>query len=659
MNRLKPVLPFLLFGMHATAFARGVTPYLPLNLDPEIESQIERVLVLADQPVLKRPIAAATVLDALPKACKIDAALCKRVARYLARYTHNSGLTHASIEAAASSGSGAKTVIPNRYGITEDSHWAASAQAFVQPSDYILANVGINSYQGHTDFTGSVLSLGWDAAQLDLGYRPHWFSPLTDSSMLISTEAPTMPSVTLSNYRPLTRLGFSYELFAARMSESDRILVKDKLVSGKPHLAGIHLEINPVQGWSLGASRLMQYGGGPRGGGSLKDLVKAYFNAAGNQSAAADQQVFGNQQASLTSNFVFPGRVPFNVYFEYAGEDTSRGQNYLLGNSSLSIGIHFPRLWQRFDLTLEASEWQDAWYIHFIYGDGMSNYGRVLGNWGADQRIFGDYIGARSQTAILRYDAPFGGQFMLRYRQLQNQFYDQPFNYAYRRYHDIAFGYSRPWQGMIVGAQVDGGKDSFGGSFGRLEGFLRYDGYPGGLASLLDMEQTSDDQPLIKDGEIFVDLGANASRQSVDLTSPQTRFNSRIKAGWHFAVGARRAVSEHSDFGARIEVDDIQNANLLGVRLIDYRYRFRFPLALTFGFGAARYNLVTPAYGVYLAAGAQWRNLFPTWDLSLDVRYADSVARDHLLPNDPPNNGARNDSFYNILSTTLSITKHF
>src|SRR5579872_7261340 len=71
----------ILSGAMLTAFAslavaRGVTPYLPLNLEPEMESQIERVLILGDKPVLTRPIAAARVLDALPKACKVDEALC-------------------------------------------------------------------------------------------------------------------------------------------------------------------------------------------------------------------------------------------------------------------------------------------------------------------------------------------------------------------------------------------------------------------------------------------------------------------------------------------------------------------------------------------------------------------------------------------------------
>ena len=68
-----------LSGSHA--LARGVTPYLPLNLDPEMQRAVERVLLLADQPIMARPIAAATVKDALPAACRLDRPLCERVAR--------------------------------------------------------------------------------------------------------------------------------------------------------------------------------------------------------------------------------------------------------------------------------------------------------------------------------------------------------------------------------------------------------------------------------------------------------------------------------------------------------------------------------------------------------------------------------------------------
>ena len=67
---------FLVLAMlAAVAQARGVSPYLPVDISPEIERKIERVLILAEQPALKKPFAAATVLDALPRACERDAAL--------------------------------------------------------------------------------------------------------------------------------------------------------------------------------------------------------------------------------------------------------------------------------------------------------------------------------------------------------------------------------------------------------------------------------------------------------------------------------------------------------------------------------------------------------------------------------------------------------
>ena len=644
----------LLLAIHVSAFGRGVSPYLPLNLEPEIESQIERVLILADMPVMTRPIAAAAVLDALPKARKIDPVLCARVERYLSRFTHTEGIAHASAEGATSTGAGKETVAPNRYGMREDSKWDVSAQGYAQLGDYVLVNGGANAYQGKTDFTGSIISLGFSYAQLDIGFRPHWFSPMSDSSMLMSTEAPTMPSVSLSNYERFTRFGLHYELFAARMSESHNILLGNSLVSGHPSLGGFHLDAEPATGWSIGVNRLFQYGGGALGGDSLSRLFRGLFAPnAGRQSPIANQQI-GNQEASITSSLLFPGRVPFSFYVEYAGEDTSRGKPYLLGNAALSVGIHFPRLWQHFDLTLETTEWQTVWYIHSVYLDGLTNYGRVVGNWFGDQRVFNDGVGGRSGTAKLGWEPPFGGLVQLQYRTLQNQLYT---GHDYKRFNDISVGYSRPWKGVVVGADLDTGRDVFGENFTRLAGFIRYDEGGGSLADSLASGLSGDDQPLIANGELFVETGVNENRQNVDLTDATTRVTGPYATGAHVGLGARRFVSEHSDLGARIEADDVQGHSLLSVRLLDYRYRFSNPLALSVFLGAARYALATPAYGFYYGAGIQWRNLLPGWDLGFDYRYANSVARDHVLPSDPQS--ARPDSFYNISLFTLSISRHF
>jgi hypothetical protein len=656
MRTARLAAAWLLCATPLAVCARGVSPYLPLNLEPEIEHQIERVLILADKPVMTRPIAAATVLDALPKACRIDAVLCRQVSRYLARYTGNSGVTHASVEAAATSG--ADLILPDRYGLHNRSVWVVSAQAYIQPSDYALLALGGVAYDGTQNPTGSMVSLGFSKAQLDIGYRAHWLSPLSDSSMLMSSEAPTMPSVTLSNYEPLTRLGLQYELFLARMSSSDHIVFGEGLTRGHPRLAGLHLSMEPVSGWSFAVNRLFQFGGGARGGSSLSDLFNAFFNPSRAQSASpTTSENAGNQQASLTSSLLFPGRVPFVFYAEYAGEDTSRGKNYLLGNSGLSVGIHFPRLWERFDLTFETTEWQDAWYIHSIYLDGMTNDGRVVGNWFGDQRVFGDYIGGRSQMVRLGWNATFGGLLELQFRTLQNENYGPN---SYQRFKDLTLSYSRPWNSYTVGGQVDVGKDVFGASFSRVSGFIRLNEQGEGLTGLLeDSLEGGPDQTGVKRGELFVAAGAIAYHVRTDLTTPATRTTGPLKTAAHVELGARRAVTAHQDLGARVEFENIDGHGLIGVRLVDYRWRFDNPFAVGAYLGAARYALATPAYGFYYGLGMEYRNVLPGWDVGVDVRYDDSIARDHLLPTDPPNVGPRNDSFWDVWGAVVKITRRF
>jgi hypothetical protein len=650
----------LVAGPHA--FAAGVTPYLPLNLEPEIESQIERVLILGDQPVLTRPIAAATVIKALPKACKKDPELCERVERYLARYTHHSGLTHASAEVAH--GTGVNDTLPDSYGMGSKSTWEASAEAYWQPSDYVLAEVGGVGYEGRTNFTGTMLSVGGSYAQLDIGFRPHWWSPLSDSSMIMSTEAPTIPSITLSNYEPISPLGIKYEFFGARMTEQPIAIEQtngtDRYVNGDPRLFGAHISIEPASGWSLGLNRVLQYGGAGRPS-SLKDLFDGFFNPSkydnASNSASSFNGQFGNQEASFTSTFLFPGKVPFVVYAEYAGEDTSRSRNYLLGNSALSVGIHFPKLFERFDLTVETSEWQDEWYTHAVYTYGMSTDGFVDGNWGADQRKFGDNIGAHGGTVRLGWDATFGGLLELRYRVLQNENYTVFDDIHYGRYHEFTLAYSRPWNGMVLGGEFDAGKDSFGGSFTRLAAFVRYDDVRSGFGSMFDAMSGGSYGDEEHKGEIFVSAGYNIYRVRTDLTDEPLRTTGPREDGYHFEVGARREVSDHNDLGTRVEFDDINGHSLVGIRLVDYRYRFWGPLAADAYFGAARYALGTPAYGYYYGVGLEWRNVVPHLDLGIDFRYDDSIARDHLLPSDPQVN--RPDSFYDVWGGIFKLSYHF
>ena len=462
----------LCLAAHCAASARGVSPWLPLQLSPEIERQIERVLLYADEPVLKRPIAAATVLDALPAACERDAALCAQVRSYIASYTRPSGISHASIEVAATNGTAAP--LPNRRGMPSDSSYQLSGQYYWQPGDRLIVSAGIVTNDDDTFAAGSLVSVGFEYFQIDAGFRDHWFSPMSDSSMLVGTQAQTMPSLTISNYTPLSRWKLRYELFLAEMSHSDRILFSDGFTSGNPRLAGMHLSLQPLPGFSIGINRVMQFGGGARGGTSMRDVFDAFFNpsSADNTGTGGNRDAeFGNQAASITASYTMPTQLPFTVYFEYAGEDTSTNKNTRLGNSALSAGAHFLDLPGGFELTVEFSEWQNAWYVHSIYQDGLVNDGNVIGHWGADYRNVGDEVGARSFMAQLGWQPRFGGWLETTWRSVDNEDYSAV---PYERANMFSVEYSRRWRDFSFGVDLTAGQDSFGESFSRMGTFVRF-----------------------------------------------------------------------------------------------------------------------------------------------------------------------------------------
>src|SRR5690606_37013802 len=362
----------LLMLVPGVSWARGPSPYLPLDLAPAIERQIERVLMLAGKPVVRRPIAAAIVLDALPTACERDRALCEEVRRYLDRYMNKYGVAHARVQGAIVSGDSTAT-LPNRHGEPVDSAWRVGVSGYYQPNDYVILNVGGVAYDGQTTPTGSFLSVGFDFAQLDIGYRDHWLGPMRDSSMLISTEAPTMPSVTLSNYAPISPLGLSYEIFAAEMSRHTNIAFENSMTAGRPRLAGFQLVAEPAIGYAVAINRITQYGGGARGGRGFSDFWDALLTSSNKQDASRQGTSDENRIASLSSSILFPGPVPFGVRIEYAGEDNTFKGNRRLGQTDISLGIDFPMLWRAFDATYELSEFQNGWYIHHIYPDGPRN----------------------------------------------------------------------------------------------------------------------------------------------------------------------------------------------------------------------------------------------------------------------------------------------
>lgn len=154
----------------------------------------------------------------------------------------------------------------------------------------------------------------------------------------------------------------------------------------------------------------------------------------------------------------------------------------------------------------------------------------------------------------------------------------------------------------------------------------------------------------------FFDVGIHSSDIDSRIANRDDTVNVS-DAGLHLGIGARRVVSDRADISFRLELDSIDSNTLLAVRAFDYRRHLSERLALNMFVGAARLDLATPAYGWYLGFGVQWKALIRDWDLSLDARFGDKVARDNLLPSDPQ--GGSPDNFHDISGITLYLSRGF
>jgi hypothetical protein len=154
--------------------------------------------------------------------------------------------------------------------------------------------------------------------------------------------------------------------------------------------------------------------------------------------------------------------------------------------------------------------------------------------------------------------------------------------------------------------------------------------------------------------DVFVDLGINATRVEADVATLDKTTNS--SSGLHIGVGARRALRAGS-IGVRAELDDLDGDLLLALRALDYQRNLSARISVGGFFGAARLDLATPAYGYYLGGGVRFAELVGDWDLGVDLRLGDKIARDNLLPSDPQ--GGRPDNFYDLNGISVYLSRRF
>lgn len=460
--------------------ASGVAPYLPINMSPILENEIERLAVIAGISNLTKPYNVATIFDALSRIQDSHPRLHARIEQSLERYSNTLAITHAKIEGAYSK---EKVSIPNARGTTTDTNAKIDLRLQLQAADWLGFYLGAEAIGGSNDPregeevrpTGSILSLGVDWAQLDIGYRDYWLSPFQGSAQLLSTNAETMPSISLSNNRQIEffGLGFNYQVFVAEMGRQNVLFNEQLSDRKKPLLSGFHLSVSPVSWWSFGATRMFQFGGGERPT-KLKTLARAFVDPSGADNNASVDEESGNQIAAFSSRMHFDGAVPFSLSAELAGEDTGNGKKEQLGNTSLTVGLYIPYFFtETLSFTYEYADWQQGWYINNVYSEGYSTNGFVNGHWAAQVPLErepphpeGRRFRGHSHYMKVQWQTPSDH---ILSAVVRSSSHEDTTNVDYERGWQVDLDYSIPLREHILSAGLFAGEDNFGEDFWQLK----------------------------------------------------------------------------------------------------------------------------------------------------------------------------------------------
>lgn len=459
----------LLCSLSNQAYSKGPSPYLPLQVDPLIELELNRLASLAKLPILTKPYHAATINRYLKKISSSHPILFKRISNYLKRYKKDAALTHASIQLNYAS----KKNIPvvNQRGQMTDANYQASFSGFLQANQYVIINTGgtYNEGGGYTS-TNSFISVGDDYFQVDLGYKEHWLSPFQEGAVLLSTQAKAPLSISLSNPKLITDYKVKYELSVAKLEKHTGIRFdREKApVSGKPALLMMHLSAQPFDWWTIGFNRTLMFGGDKKV--TLQDVWHGIIdpvnsdNCGGHGTDLQDcAEELGNQQASITNRFdVTWFDMPISISYEYAGEDTNNYTNYKLANLANSLGVFFPYLTETTALNIELTDFQSAWYTHHIYGEGYSNDGVKMGHWWGTRKDPRDSVGGEAASIRFDWQNSLDSQLSFIYRSanFNNSSYAD-----YQASHELEINYTKAIKSAFLGARLYFGINNYGDEF--------------------------------------------------------------------------------------------------------------------------------------------------------------------------------------------------
>lgn len=464
---MKRVIFLLLMAFSSLVRANGVSPYLPINLAPEVELQIEKLMAMTGNTPLTRPYKATELVVRLETIKDYHPVLYNRLSAYLDRYTKPIANTHRAVTLSVSDDN--PRSLENNRGVKHTTAFEVSAagHVFYNPYIYLAAGASYNDESGKAA-TNTHLSMGNEYLQMDLGFRDHWLSPMQDSAMLLSTHAENPLSVTFSNTTGLTDLNIRYELFYAKFDEETPVLSNGVLSPGKPELTGLHISLSPLERFSLGFTSTYYFGGGLRDN-NLSIGLKGLLSPSSVENNTEDNNEQGYGQTAISAKWNIGLEVPFSVYTELAQYQRDSLGSADDNGQAISAGFYAPVLFETMSLRYELTSRDDGWYESSFYPEGMRNKQVLMGHWSADEFASGLSPEALTHHVMMDWEIQDDQQLAIKltHQSIEDTAGLSDTFQMYARY-SIATQYG------FFGVDGTIGRDAFGDNYNRLSAFYRW-----------------------------------------------------------------------------------------------------------------------------------------------------------------------------------------
>ncbi len=270
----------------------------------------------------------------------------------------------------------------NGYKLAEDFNTIMSLRLEGKLNDHLVISATPRiSYDKQDDFSSSFESAyaktHINNLEIQVGKDAMWWGQGQNGSLLLTNNSTPQKTIKLSNIEPVKFGGIFKFLGKTNTTFFYSELEKERSDVKKPSFVGYRTDFTPSKNFTFAASLNAIIGGQGRmlDSGDYWDFIRG-------KNAATTAEDKWNTIAGIDFRWKLPDLNDVQLYGEVYGEDQAGSFPPLPSKNAYLAGIYFPRLTPDgdWDLCVEMARTTDWWYQHWVYTDGWTYRGDIIGD---------------------------------------------------------------------------------------------------------------------------------------------------------------------------------------------------------------------------------------------------------------------------------------